>query len=146
MKKHGTHLFESATGRLIHLRKLLGLTRQQMAKRLGVSDNAYGKNETGDTLPGYHSLYKLRHDFGISMDWFLFGDGDMYYKDPQEILPALPTEAPPESALAADVRDMLEKMEHTPELHYSMMLYFHRFKKENSGLFEEKQKKLAAIS
>lgn len=135
MKKEGVSLYGTVANRLIQLRKSLGLTRPQMARRLGVTDNAYGKNENGQTLPGYHSLHRLSNELGVSMDWLFFGKGEMYFQDNTATLPALPGAEPSENALTKDIRAMLTCMEKIPELHYSMMLYYHNFRKENPALF-----------
>ncbi|MCP4214492.1 MAG: helix-turn-helix transcriptional regulator, partial [bacterium] len=68
-------------GRLKQIRESLKLNREKMGKFLGVSDSAYSKNELGQTVPGRGGLRILFTKLGISMDWFLFGEGPKYFKE-----------------------------------------------------------------
>jgi transcriptional regulator with XRE-family HTH domain len=114
---------------------MLRFTRPQMARRLGVTENAYWKNEKGLSLPGHRSMHVLSEELGISIDWLFFGKGEMHLKDSSLALPSPGQPEIPETALAQDVREMLETMAKFPELHHSIMLFFHKYKKENPALF-----------
>jgi transcriptional regulator with XRE-family HTH domain len=120
-----------------------------MAARLGVKTNTYHKNENGETFPGAKTLNLLQEEFGISMEWFMFGRGPMYYKD---IL------ADPAAAIKKEGREELEtalkevsgklekfawleeagpemetlllEMEKDPQLRFELLAYFYKYKKE----------------
>ncbi|MCP5048762.1 MAG: helix-turn-helix domain-containing protein [bacterium] len=78
--------FKRAIGeRLRDLREEWRLDRPGMAKRLGVTANAYGKNENGETTPNPPTLLKLLEEFNISMDWFLFEKGPKFHDEKKGI-------------------------------------------------------------
>lgn len=149
--------------RLTMLRRQLGFSRPEMAKRFGISSNALGKNEHGDSSPNTQTLHRLASDFDISMDWLLFNKDPMYYKDKktmeeleQEIaelkkeldlarqqLAVSEKEKPTESKemgtaavpqLEPEVRELVEQMGKIPLLHHEILAHFHRFKRENKDL------------
>lgn len=67
---------ESAVARIIReKREALGMTRQELAKRLGVSHGQPYFWETGRALPGAWSLCLLADEFNCTVDELL-GRGD----------------------------------------------------------------------
>lgn len=56
------------------LRKKMGLTQEQLAKKLNVSDKAVSKWETGGGYPEITLLPVLSQIFGVSIDYLLKGD------------------------------------------------------------------------
>ncbi len=135
------------------LREQLGYSRQEMARQLGVSLNAYGKNEAGYSAPGFWAQHRLSTDYGISMDWFLFDRGPMYFKEKIK-LAELEKEAAnmkkeleeleKESAeklrqnsvreLKPEMIELVDYMEHQPLFYHEMLAFFQRLKKENKEL------------
>jgi transcriptional regulator with XRE-family HTH domain len=67
--------------RMKELREQQGCSPVEMASRLGISRGAYNKNEHGINFPCIDTQRRLSEDFDISMDWFLFNKGAMYYKE-----------------------------------------------------------------
>lgn len=139
-------------GRMTMVRKQMGYSRPDMAKRLGITSNSLGKNESGDSFPNTQTLHSLASDFDISMDWLLFEKGPMYHKEkrsieePEQQLAVYEKEKPLASkeketvsipVLAPDVRDLVEQMATIPLLHHEIMAHFFRFKMENNDLFDE---------
>lgn len=57
---------------LKELRKLNGLTQQQVADRLGISRVNYTRYETGASNPDYETLLALANFFDVSLD-YIFG-------------------------------------------------------------------------
>jgi transcriptional regulator with XRE-family HTH domain len=119
-----------------------------MARRLGISSAAYYKNETGDTIPNTATLSRMEKEYDISMDWFLFGKGAVYYsKERQRVavlekeLEAVKKELEQErEKLAAkekelevrqELRQLIEYMDRDPLLYHELMAYFERFKRAN---------------
>jgi transcriptional regulator with XRE-family HTH domain len=67
--------------RLQQLRNETGLSIKEMAARLGITGDAYAKNERGLNIPNIETLRRLNQDFDISMDWLLFERGPMLYNE-----------------------------------------------------------------
>jgi transcriptional regulator with XRE-family HTH domain len=145
------------------LRRQLGYSRPEMAERFGITSNALGKNEHGESFPNTQTLHRLASDFDISMDWLFFNKAPMYHKEkkPMEELEqemgelqkelevarqqiaVNAKEKPLESEemgtaavlqLAPDIRELVEQMGKIPLLHHEILAYFHRFKMENKDL------------
>lgn len=53
---------------LVQLRKLKGLTQEDIAEKVGVSRQAVAKWEAGDTLPDLEKARLLAEAFGVSLD------------------------------------------------------------------------------
>lgn len=61
--------------RLIMCRKKLGITKQDAARRLQLSQPAYLRYESGQRTPSIHLIYYMSHIFGTSVD-YLTGNTD----------------------------------------------------------------------
>jgi DNA-binding transcriptional regulator YiaG len=59
--------------RLRWLRQKLGLTRREVAARLGVTFNAIGDYECAHHAPSAGVLVRLMEAYGVSADWILTG-------------------------------------------------------------------------
>lgn len=55
--------------RLKELREDFGLTRLEMAERLGVNKSTITRYENGDMNPTIDMLLKIRETFGVTVDW-----------------------------------------------------------------------------
>jgi len=53
---------------LLHLRKLTGLSQEEIAGRIGVSRQALSKWETGETIPDVEKCLKLAQIYNVSLD------------------------------------------------------------------------------
>ena len=142
--------------RLTMVRRQLGYSRPEMAERFGISSNALGKNEHGDSVPNTQTLHRLASDFNISMDWLFFNKGPMYYKEKKSMaelqkeldlarqqIAVSEKKKPTESKemdtaavpqLEPEVRELVEQMGKIPLLHHEILAHFYRFKKENKDL------------
>jgi transcriptional regulator with XRE-family HTH domain len=74
-------LLRSSASKLRKLRELFGYSPKEMADYFRVHRTAYHKNESGYNLPGLPSLHRLSKDHDISMDWYFFDKGPMYFKE-----------------------------------------------------------------
>lgn len=81
MKKMHGKLTLGVGNRMKQIRSSIHLNQSQMAAKLGLSQSAYYKNETGETVPGLPTLNYLQTNLDISLDWLLLGKGPMYYRD-----------------------------------------------------------------
>ena len=61
--------------RLIECRKKLGITKQQAAIRMQLSQPAYLRYESGERTPSIHVIYYMAHILGTSAD-YLTGRSD----------------------------------------------------------------------
>lgn len=66
-------------GRFRELRSQLGLTQEQMARRLGVTTATYNRYEKGHREPTAGLLYRMaKLAAGISAEWLLTGAGQVF--------------------------------------------------------------------
>lgn len=70
---------------LSSLRKSKGMTQQELADRLGVTNKAISKWETGDALPDTALLVPIADIFGVSVDELLRGHADNTHADGQSV-------------------------------------------------------------
>lgn len=61
--------------RLIECRKKMGITKQQAAIRMQLSQPAYLRYESGERTPSIHVIYYMAHILGTSAD-YLTGKSD----------------------------------------------------------------------
>ncbi len=57
--------------RLIACRKRLGITKQEAAIRMQLSQPAYLRYESGDRTPSIHVIYYMAHVLGTSADYLM---------------------------------------------------------------------------
>jgi transcriptional regulator with XRE-family HTH domain len=113
--------------RLMIIRLEQGITRSEMAKKLGVNKSNYYRNEIGIAFPRLESLIRLHVDFDISMDWLFFDISPMHIKERQAELArekqtkALVDETP-------DVKQLLVAIEQDPVLRHELLTHFFKYK------------------
>jgi transcriptional regulator with XRE-family HTH domain len=142
--------------RLTMVRRQLGFSRPELAERFGISSNALGKNEHGESIPNPQTLHRLASDYDISMDWLFFNKGPMYHKEKKPMeelkkeldlarqqLAVSEKEKPLEGKemgtaavprLTPELRELVEQMGKIPLLYHEILAHFHRFKRENKEL------------
>jgi transcriptional regulator with XRE-family HTH domain len=79
-----------------------------MAGHLGTTRAGLGKNERGENLPATKVLFRLSSEYGISMDWLLFGKGARLYKDVKR-LEELETRVVEQDNRLAELQTQLEQ-------------------------------------
>ena len=147
--------------RLRSIRKELGVTSVEMAKRLGLAKNSYNKNEYGITNPGISTLYQLSETYNISMDWMLFGRGEMYRLEEVRETPGRVGDSVAEEnngdngsknevmSLAElllklvghdEVGEFLKMMTRVPLLRHELLLHYHKFKRDYKDIEEDSSK------
>jgi transcriptional regulator with XRE-family HTH domain len=135
MKPVNRDVYRKIGLRIQKVRGHLGYTQVEMASKLGVTANAFRKNEDGYSVPGYHSLQKLAMDFDISLDWLYFNKGAMIYNEKQEKpappeKPAVEITREPEPRMSPQVKEMVEQMEKEPQLYHEILAFYHRFQSQ----------------
>lgn len=63
--------------RIKQIRKEFGLSQLEFGKRLGISDAAVSKIESGKNTPAETTIKLICTEFRISYDWILKGEGHM---------------------------------------------------------------------
>jgi len=131
-------ILQEIAARLKNLREQLKYSRGEMAAHFGITKNGYERNERGETLPGIDTLNRLSKNFDISMDWFLFNKGPMYYKE-KEHKEEKPAEKNASETLLAlqevvpDVKELLDYMGLDPLLRYEVLVHFYKYKREQEN-------------
>ena len=64
--------------RIRTLRKQLGLTQKEFAKKIGVIDRLVSKWEKGLNDPTTKSLKAIAKTFNVNLHWLLTGEGEMF--------------------------------------------------------------------
>lgn len=67
---------ETVTKRLIALREKHGLTKIEMAKRIGTNKSTITRYESGEMKPTLDVMIKIKQAFGVSLDWIAGFDID----------------------------------------------------------------------
>lgn len=81
--------------RIKELRKILGLTQQKFADRLGLKRQTIAAYEIGNIEPSESTLLLICKEFSVHKEWMLTGKGEMFDM--------------PEDEVAAIVSDLLEE-------------------------------------
>ncbi|HLP60092.1 MAG TPA: helix-turn-helix domain-containing protein [Candidatus Deferrimicrobium sp.] len=165
MEMNRKKILQAAGDKLTQLRKLKDYTRPQMASYLGITGSGYNKNENGTTLPSLETMFRLAMEDQISMDWFIFSKGPMYYNDKErsaeieelkkqlggeieELKKQLALKTESEKAIQADskkadgpdikpeIKELIEHMESIPLLYHEILSHYQRFKIDNRALVE----------
>lgn len=64
--------------RLKQLRKVLGLTQQQFADRIGSKRNTIAKYETNTNIPSSAVISLICREFNVNEHWIRSGEGTMF--------------------------------------------------------------------
>ena len=74
-----------AVGKAIaSLRRMRGMTQQQLATVMNVSHQAVSKWETGAALPDIQTLLELTRLFGITVEQLLCGDAEQIWMEEKQ--------------------------------------------------------------
>ena len=71
---------ETINQRIKKLRKVLDLTQQAFADRLGISRGNIATYETREGSPGNSVIALICREFGVNEAWLRTGDGEMFIK------------------------------------------------------------------
>lgn len=143
VKKH--ELKKTIGGHLREMRKSLFFSQEKMVEYFEITRTTYTRNESGQTFPGYPVLYQLASAFDVSLDWLVCGKGPMFFKDKAKDIENKNKKGyggeGADKPINPEHRELLEYMVRIPLLHYEVMAFFHRFKRENKELLETAIKK-----
>lgn len=129
MAKKKQKISSTVALRLKDIRDHFGLTRKNMATRMGIEPTTYYKNERGKSLPSSSSLRSLHSGLGISMDWLLFGSGSMLLS--QKDTP-VPRQDPAIQWVenTPDIKQLLDHMYREPRLRHEILVYYYKYMEE----------------
>jgi|HigsolmetaGSP11D_1036233.scaffolds.fasta_scaffold08898_3 transcriptional regulator with XRE-family HTH domain len=63
--------------RLLVLREANGLSKIEMAKKLGVNKSSITRYETNEIKPNLDTMLKISELFGVSLDWIAGNENDL---------------------------------------------------------------------
>lgn len=64
--------------RLKRLRKILGLSQEEMGKKIGVGKTSISKLESGENNPSERTVLLICTTFNVNETWLRTGEGDMF--------------------------------------------------------------------
>jgi len=71
--------------RIRFLRKSMGLTQKEFAKKIGITQGYLTEVESGKKQPSEKVLKLISHTFGVSYEWLKYGKGEMWEKGGEEV-------------------------------------------------------------
>ena len=80
---------ETMKDRIKKIRRILGLTQQEFADRIGIKRNTIANYETGRNDPVDSVVSLICREFGVSEEWLRYGTGEMFVPDSDSELEAL---------------------------------------------------------
>jgi transcriptional regulator with XRE-family HTH domain len=69
---------ENISLKIKEIRKVLGLTQEQMAEELGLKRSSYTHIELGTTNLTFEQFLNVVENHNINLDWFVHGRGQMF--------------------------------------------------------------------
>lgn len=106
--------------RIKQLRKILNLTQQEFANRIGIKRNTIANYEVGRNDPIDSVISLICREFHVNETWLRTGEGEMFEPEPRSSLDLL-AEA---HGLTGDQRVLLEKfIGLTPEVRQGILDY-----------------------
>ena len=72
--------------RIRELRKLLKLTQQEFAEKIGITRNTLASYETGKSNPGDAAVSLICSKLGVNETWLRTGEGEMFLSKSNEDL------------------------------------------------------------
>lgn len=97
-------------------RRVLGLTREQLAANLDVSIKTIEEIENGETLPDFNILNYLHKEYGLDINWMLFGDGVVISSRLMEARKELKTKKPKKISVKSRETNELWELLKVPEI------------------------------
>jgi transcriptional regulator with XRE-family HTH domain len=121
--------------KLLKIRQDNNKSVARMARALNCDRVSYARNENGQTIPNFFTIYNLGSQFGISMNWLILDEGPILLK---EI--AVENKVAASTPLLANFAELIEHMEKIPLLQHEILAQFHRFKEEHPAMVEKAMK------
>jgi len=68
----------SIAGRIRAIREELKLTQKELSQRLNISGPSLSEFENGKNHPNFDFIYNIYREFGVSLYYLLYGEGEMF--------------------------------------------------------------------
>ena len=130
--------------RLKLLRDQYKLSRDEMARKLGLSRSGYFKNEYGLTLPKLETLLCLEKDFDISMNWLFFEKGPIHYKD-LLVEKGLVKKTLSLEKTIPETADLIEYMDKDLLFRHEIMAFFYKYRNKQAYSIEQTSETAATL-
>lgn len=125
--------------RIRKLRRMLDLTQQEFADRIGIKRNTVANYEVGRNEPVDSVISLICREFHVREEWLRTGEGEMFAPAPRSALDALVEE----QGLSDAERILLEKfLALRPEVRQDLLLYI----KDVAAALVASDKKAAAAA
>lgn len=109
--------------RIKKLRKILDLTQQEFADKLGIRQNTVAKYETGRGTPTRSVVSLICREFRVNEEWLRTGAGEIFQPAPRDALDELIEQY----RLPREYRSLTEKyLELTPAQQEAVILYMRK--------------------
>jgi len=120
--------------RMRKLRKHLGLTQAQLVSYFDIGRANYSRIEKGEVFPNPNTLYVLRTQFNVSLDWLLADIGTMFVDENKALDRQHTIEI---SKHASEIRDLLQYMEKSAMVKHAVLAYFLEYKMKHRNVLDE---------
>ncbi len=118
--------------RIKELRKTIGLTQDEFAKRIGLARSSVAKYEIGEREPNNAIILSICRIFNVNESWLRDGEGEMFKEDPME------------EEAAFYVRQLLEEYEDNPfyDMIIDMMKTYYELDENSKEVIRNSVKRL----
>jgi len=119
--------------RLQMIRKTLSMRQKELALELQVSNATLSQIESGQTGPRLEMIAFLSRKFNVSLHFLLYGQGEMFSdQKPGQTYPGKTGKEIDDS-----LRELLEYIEESPLVRYSVLSFFRKFLLDNQVLIKK---------
>nr|DAU29462.1 MAG TPA: helix-turn-helix domain protein [Caudoviricetes sp.] len=110
--------------RIKQARLSVGLSQKALADKIGISDAALSKIESGANNPAKQTVIAIANALGVSLYWLETGEGEMYAKSASQTLDAIAARynGSPTFRAMLDVYSRLSRAEQDAVEHYIFQL------------------------
>lgn len=110
--------------RIKQARLSVGLSQKALADKIGISDAALSKIESGANNPAKQTVIAIANALGVSLYWLETGEGEMYTKSASQTLDAIAARynGSPTFRAMLDVYSRLSRAEQDAVEHYIFQL------------------------
>jgi transcriptional regulator with XRE-family HTH domain len=123
--------------RLVELRKHYGCSQKEMAEKVELSINTYRKNERGMNYPSVLIIDRLRNRLGVSLEWYLFGRGPVFWADVIDAREKIASN----DVLGQEIEEMTGMIKKVPIIRHALLLYFQELKVKHKEIIREELQK-----
>jgi len=132
-------MLETFSKRVTALRQSLHLSRRKMAVFFRATEVTYRRYEQGFILPSFMSLVAAGEELGISLDWLVYGRGEMYYRDIAERV----AKQVVHEAASPEVLNLMDHIKRVPLVRNELLSHFYKIKTEHEEVIAREMEKTA---